>query len=186
MTGVATLRNVTIAGNTATSTGGGVGSNNAGNPTLTSVLLSGNTHGGAENCGTANGAVITSGGNNLSDDNTCAAFVQAGDLPGTLAGIGALADNGGPTMTHALQTGSAAINAGKAAGCPTTDQRGYSRSGACDIGAFEFGGTAPAGRSFGAARATAIQRPLPTRLPQPAAPGVPPGGVIEPGTVRVR
>ena len=55
-----------------------------------------------------------------------------------------LADNGGPTRTHALQAGSPAINAGNAALCPTTDQRGFGRQGACDIGPFEFGGVAPA------------------------------------------
>jgi len=38
----------------------------------------------------------------------------------------------------ALQAGSPAINAG--AGCPTTDQRGATRIGTCDIGAYEFGG----------------------------------------------
>ena len=49
-----------------------------------------------------------------------------------------LADNGGPTQTMALQAGSPAINAGS--GCPTTDQRGATRIGTCDIGAYEFGG----------------------------------------------
>lgn len=49
-----------------------------------------------------------------------------------------LADNGGYTKTMALQAGSPAINAGS--GCPTTDQRGATRVGVCDIGAYEFGG----------------------------------------------
>jgi len=51
--------------------------------------------------------------------------------------LGALASNGGPTQTMALQAGSPAINAGS--GCPAADQRGAPRAGACDIGAFEFG-----------------------------------------------
>ena len=52
--------------------------------------------------------------------------------------LGALADNGGPTMTHALLAGSPAINAGSADDCPSDDQRGELRDdGACDIGAFE-------------------------------------------------
>jgi hypothetical protein len=112
---------------------------------VNSSLLSGNDHAGApDNCATS-GGTITSEGNNLSDDDTCAPFTEPGDKANTAAGINAtLANNGGPTMTHALNEGSEAINAGKAAGCPTTDQRGYSRQGACDIGAFEFGGTAPA------------------------------------------
>src|SRR5262249_7202074 len=56
--------------------------------------------------------------------------------------LGPLQYNGGPTQTLALSTGSPAINAGAAAGAPGLDQRGYSRSGTVDIGAFEFGGVA--------------------------------------------
>jgi hypothetical protein len=55
-----------------------------------------------------------------------------------------LAANGGPTPTHALLEGSAAINAGLPGACPATDQRGAPRVGTCDIGAFEFGGQPPA------------------------------------------
>ena len=53
-----------------------------------------------------------------------------------------LADNGGPTLTHALQSGSPAINRGDPA-APPQDQRGYGRVGVPDVGAFEFGGSAP-------------------------------------------
>lgn len=49
----------------------------------------------------------------------------------------ALADNGGPTLTMALQAGSPAIDAGGSE-CPTTDQRGVLRQGPCDIGAYEY------------------------------------------------
>jgi hypothetical protein len=52
-----------------------------------------------------------------------------------------LAGNGGPTITHALQAGSPAINAGSNVRGLATDQRGdgYPRvtSYATDIGAFE-------------------------------------------------
>lgn len=51
-----------------------------------------------------------------------------------------LADNGGPTLTHALVPGSPAIDASPHDGdCPAEDQRGVARpQGAlCDIGAFE-------------------------------------------------
>jgi uncharacterized repeat protein (TIGR01451 family) len=57
--------------------------------------------------------------------------------------LGRLQDNGGATLTQALQPGSPAINAGNPAGCQgsagllTKDQRGYSRSDRCDIGAYE-------------------------------------------------
>ena len=59
-----------------------------------------------------------------------------------------LADNGGFSMTHALQAGSPAIDAGDQAVCAAilTDQRGVSRSidgdldgtATCDIGAYEW------------------------------------------------
>src|SRR6185436_2788228 len=75
-----------------------------------------------------------------------------GDLVGTSATpidpqLATLADNGGPTQTHALLAGSPAINAGNPAtpgsgspACELTDQRGYARPDRCDIGAFELNG----------------------------------------------
>jgi len=54
--------------------------------------------------------------------------------------LGPLADNGGPTLTMALLSGSPAIDAGNTSLAPATDQRGFPRpfSLAADIGAFEF------------------------------------------------
>jgi hypothetical protein len=51
-----------------------------------------------------------------------------------------LANNGGPTQTLAIATGSSAINAGQFNPLPfmSTDQRGFSRDLSTDIGAFEF------------------------------------------------
>ena len=51
--------------------------------------------------------------------------------------VAPLADNGGPTQTMALMSGSPAINTGTATGAPATDQRGLPRFGAVDKGAFE-------------------------------------------------
>jgi CSLREA domain-containing protein len=53
--------------------------------------------------------------------------------------IGDLADNGGPTKTHALLAGSPAIDSGNPFG-ETADQRGYARivNGTADRGAFEI------------------------------------------------
>jgi hypothetical protein len=152
VTGVSALTNVTLVGNNATDFGGGVGSNNAGNVSLRNVLLSGNLRlGVAQNCGTGNGGVMSSGSNNLSNDATCAVLTMPTDHFNVASGLsGALANNGGPTLTHALLGSSLAINAGNAAECLATDQRGFARQGICDIGAFEFGGSAPAG--FGAPR----------------------------------
>jgi hypothetical protein len=53
-----------------------------------------------------------------------------------------LADDGGPTLTHALRPGSPAINRGDPA-APPQDQRGYGRLGVPDVGAFEFDGVPP-------------------------------------------
>jgi len=67
-------------------------------------------------------------------------FTQFNDMR-----LGPLADNGGPTHTHALLTGSPAIDAGDDQVCPDTDQRGITRpqdgnadgTARCDVGAFE-------------------------------------------------
>ena len=58
--------------------------------------------------------------------------------------VDAIADNGGPTMTHRLNYGSLAIDAAVTP-CPETDQRGVERpqNGRCDMGAFEFEGPPP-------------------------------------------
>ncbi len=54
-----------------------------------------------------------------------------------------LKNNGGPTDTHSLLTGSPAIDAGDPNNCPATDQRGVTRpqGDQCDIGAFELAPT---------------------------------------------
>ena len=53
--------------------------------------------------------------------------------------LGPLADNGGPTPTHALLYGSPAINAGGPTSPLATDQRGFDRifRGRVDFGAYE-------------------------------------------------
>jgi uncharacterized repeat protein (TIGR01451 family) len=87
------------------------------------------------------GAAPTSLGHNLDTDGTCG-LSAFGDLSDVSALLAPLALNGGPTMTHALLAGSAAIDTGGSAGCPADDQRGVARpqGAACDIGAFERSG----------------------------------------------
>jgi CSLREA domain-containing protein len=101
-------------------------------------------------------AAFGSEGGNL-DGGTLCNFQGPRDR-GNVANLGLspLADNGGPTLTHALLPGSPAVGGGvdsvmDASGsivpaCPATDQRGVSREPdrPCDIGAYEFEGT-PAG-----------------------------------------
>lgn len=84
---------------------------------------------------------LTSLGNNLSSDTSCAAaFTATGDRNSTAPLLGPLRNNGGPTPTHTLLGGSPAIDGGSNAGCPAVDQRGVARPqrGVCDIGAVEF------------------------------------------------
>ena len=83
------------------------------------------------------GSGFSDGGNNWISDNTCTGVAGASSL-----NLGPLAANGGPTLTHALEPGSVAIDA--AGNCVTdfgisTDQRGVARpqGTACDIGAYE-------------------------------------------------
>jgi hypothetical protein len=54
-----------------------------------------------------------------------------------------LTNNGGSTDTVAILTGSPAANTGNSAIAPARDQRGYTRVGTVDIGAFELAGTLP-------------------------------------------
>ncbi|MEJ2751032.1 MAG: choice-of-anchor Q domain-containing protein, partial [Anaerolineae bacterium] len=74
---------------------------------------------------------IVSDGYNLDTDNTCG--LGAGEKRGiTNPLIDSLKDNGGPTLTHALLSGSPAIDASPV--CEPTDQRGVPRPDgiACD------------------------------------------------------
>ena len=89
--------------------------------------------------------------NLIQNPGTCAATSDPnGDLYGQDPLIGPLADNGGPTLTHALLPGSPAINAGVESDV-TLDQRGLPRSRP-DIGAYEV-----------------LERSIPVLLPLPNA-----------------
>ena len=92
--------------------------------------------------------VTFSDGYNLVGSTSGLVFPGAGDQFNVTAAalkLGPLQNNGGPTFTHALLCGSAAINAGDNADAPPTDQRGFARivGGAIDIGAYEANHTAP-------------------------------------------
>ncbi|MCP5097241.1 MAG: hypothetical protein GY943_16970 [Chloroflexi bacterium] len=94
-------------------------------------------------CGGTN---IVSNGNNIESGDSCN-FNQNGDLPNTDPLLTALQDNGGKTLTHALQTNSPAIDAADNNACPVDDQAGTLRpldgdgnnTAVCDIGAVEYG-----------------------------------------------
>jgi hypothetical protein len=88
------------------------------------------------------GAAASLGYNIESPGDTCG-FDQQGDqanVTETQLNLGELADNGGPTMTHALLPGSVAIDMIPPAMCEVAeDQRGEPRPGGsmCDVGSFE-------------------------------------------------
>ena len=163
--GTLTLTNSTVSGNSMGSRSSGGGLSNSGQATLALSLVSGNT---APTGAEISSDMVTANNFNLfGHSGLTGAQAFSGFIPGpsdfsaTADGtrptvLGAilgptLADNGGPTRTHALIAGSPAVDAVPAGNCATTtDQRGAPRPqdgdgntvADCDIGAFE--GTQPA------------------------------------------
>jgi hypothetical protein len=155
--GTAFIGNSTISGNTATqasqgnmlfssrnNSGGGIDSD--GNVTLYDTIVAGNT-GSLNNPTDVSGTFNSLGHNLIGKANTQSKGFVGTDQLGTTTSpidpkLGALANNGGPTPTMVLSTGSPAIGAGSSANAPATDQRGEPRptQGAIDIGAFEVTG----------------------------------------------
>jgi len=153
------LINTTIAANNAngeggemsSGAGGGIYSTQQYTVILNETLLAGNeSSAGSLDCA----GNYTSGGYNLITSlEGCTLSEGPGDLIGIDAQLASdLVDNGGPTQTLALLTGSPAIDAGNPLGCSdqsgadlTFDQRYYTRPmdgngdgvAICDIGAFE-------------------------------------------------
>jgi CSLREA domain-containing protein len=158
-TGTAKLHNVTIADNTADSDADGLGDGGgvfvSANSTLNfgNSIIAGNFDDSAVTRNADCSGKLTSLGYNLIQKVIgCAVAGRGGNLFRVIPLLGPLQDNGGATWTHALLTGSPAIDAGNPAGCKdgnsvvlTTDQRGYARPvdgngdsiTVCDMGAFE-------------------------------------------------
>jgi hypothetical protein len=110
-------------------------------PTLQNTILYENGRGG--DC---RGAIIDGGHNLVFVHSELSGIVpDPCNLSGFISGdpkLSPLADNGGPSPTMRLQSGSAAIDQvpSSGAGCPATDQRGVARpsGAACDVGAYEL------------------------------------------------
>jgi CSLREA domain-containing protein len=152
--GMINITNSTVSGNSA-DFGGGIRNVNGGVVRSKNSIIALNTSAsgpdvngplasqGFNLIGIASGATIAPA--QLSD--------QIGVTPAQL-NLGPLQDNGGPTSTHALLSGSFAIDKGHSSGS-TTDQRGFVRpvddptitnasdGDGSDIGAFEYGAIVP-------------------------------------------
>jgi CSLREA domain-containing protein len=158
-----TIINSTISGNSAENWGAGVFVGTGSPATIISSTIANNT--GAANDGILNYGTLTLlnavvagngdpvGGDDVVNHGTGTASYSlvriasgydlsygVGNLLAVDPLLGPLADNGGPTLTHALLAGSPAIDAGPTDGCPETDQRGVARpqGGYCDMGAYEL------------------------------------------------
>lgn len=159
------LLNVTVSGNNSGAAGGGIAYDNTVDAIAKSIAFSTITSnvaaaGGSNLSSTGSpidvtGTIFNDGviaavagslnslGNNLDSGNT-GGLTGPGDLVNTDPLLGPLQDNGGPVFTHALLSGSPAIDTGPANG-PATDARGIVRpidgdaNGTLlfDIGAFE-------------------------------------------------
>ncbi|MGD2077113.1 MAG: choice-of-anchor Q domain-containing protein, partial [Chloroflexota bacterium] len=106
--------------------------------TLTNTIITGNQWYACEKFASGTVGNVVSGGHNVIQDDSCSP--GDGDQIIWDALIGPLADNGGPTLTHALQTGSPAIDTADGAACPAVDQRGVTRpqGTGCDAGSYEL------------------------------------------------
>jgi hypothetical protein len=187
-----TLRNCTITAcvsfSTGTNSGNGGGGFYAegGGPQhhIANTLIAGNTSGANPSTNPDVRGQITSDGHNfigIVGFSTGFSDNVSGDQVGTLAApknpqLDALRNNGGPTDTHALLSGSSAINAGDDGLAPINDQRGFPRVGSSDIGAFEFGSALPTPTPTATATATPSAAPTGTPVATPTAtPTVAPG-----------
>lgn len=158
-----TVTNSTFHGNSTTSSGGGIFSYRS-DLTVTNNTFSGNIAGagsgiysifvgslsfsnnilanssGGNDCFSDLDVPVTGGNNLVETRYGCGSPALTGDPV-----LGPLADNGGPTLTMALLSGSPAINTGNDASCAATDQRGIARPQGlhCDMGAYEVDTDAP-------------------------------------------
>ena len=139
-TGELTMTNCTVSGNSYQAEEGGDLMSGGGTLTLSNSLVDGN-------CLTESGGMIASNGYNIESPGDTCGFDHGTDLVNITEGqldLGDLANNGGPTMTHALGADSVAIDHIPAVDCEVnTDQRGLRRPAGttdpkrCDVGAFE-------------------------------------------------
>jgi CSLREA domain-containing protein len=139
------VSNTADARSSTGSVGGGLYTNSNDTTHIRATILANNRADTTYNDCHSLGATTSYDYNLVEIVGTCT-FSQSHDMAGELGAdlnIGPLADNGGPTWTHALLNGCPAIDAGACTdlggATAAIDQRGTARpqSEACDIGAFE-------------------------------------------------
>ena len=125
-----TVTNATVVNNNGA---GSITVMNAGSVAIKNSIL-------LKNNGTNTNQPLNSLGFNI-EDGTNAFNLSTGDQTNANnfhTTLGDLSNNGGPTQTHALLFGNAAINAGTSDAAPSVDQRNVTRDSNIDIGAYEF------------------------------------------------
>jgi CSLREA domain-containing protein len=161
--GTLKLNNATISANSAEDKGGGVLNFSYGKTYFKNTIIAGNIapNSTQADCGylSTGSESFSSQGYNLAGSNTGCPSTGTGDQATPNPGLSPLQNNGGTTLTHALLSGSPAIDTGNPNGCKDsngnllkTDQRGEPRpmdgNGdiivRCDIGAYEAQVTDPA------------------------------------------
>ena len=162
-TGTLSLLNDTIARNSGYE-GGGIyqpGDANAIRNTIVAENSGGTGTAGGGDCyfAATDSAGAADLGGNIDSDGTCFSAAVTHDQVNVDPLLGQLTNNGGPTETDLLQTGSPAVGSATASACPVTDQRAVARSavqGQCDSGAFQtaptsltLANTAPASAQVG-------------------------------------
>jgi CSLREA domain-containing protein len=139
-----TITSSTVARNRATQAGGGIHLSSSALLALTNSLIAQNTAPTGPDVNNSSGTPARARFNLIGNGSGSGITNTNGNQVGTASApidpkLGPLADNGGPTRTHALLLGSPAIDAASTPDCPTTDQRGVLRpqGTACDIGSYE-------------------------------------------------
>jgi hypothetical protein len=141
-TGTTTITNCTISNNESTSPGGGIGLE-AMTLTIMNTIIANNIASSTPNDFDYYSGTVIDNGYNIVEYSTLHTWVGTGDITSDQPNLNlssTLAANSTSNSTPTLKTtvGSVAINAGNDTGAPATDQRGATRSGTTDIGAYEY------------------------------------------------